>query len=81
MSVVGKPNHALNVTPSDTVPLRVPSAWLSFVNTGTQTLTVDTVGGETGVSIVLPTGMWRICATKVYATGTTVTDIVEYWDN
>lgn len=79
MGVVGKPNHAQVVVPSDTAPLRVPSTHLSFVNTGTQTLAIDTVGGETNVSVTLPSGLWPICATKVYATGTTVTGIVEYW--
>lgn len=80
MAVVGKPNHAQAVVPSDTDALRVPSTHLSFANTGAQTLLIDTVGGEIGVSITLPSGMWPICATKVYATGTTVTDIVEYWN-
>ncbi len=80
MAVVGKPNHAQAVVPNDAAPLPVPSTHLSFANTGTQTLTIDTVGGETNVSLVLPSGMWPICAAKVYATGTTVTDIVEYWN-
>ena len=80
MSVVGKPNHAQVVVPSDTEPLRVPSTHLSFVNTGTQTITIDTIGGEAGIAIALPSGMYPLCASKVYATGTTVTDIVQYWD-
>jgi hypothetical protein len=73
-------NHAAAVTPSDTVTLPSGSAWLSFANSGTQTLIIDTVGGEVGVSILLPSGMWPIRAAKVRATGTTVTSIVAYWD-
>jgi hypothetical protein len=73
-------NHAAAVTPSDTVMLPSGSAWLSFANSGAQTLIIDTVGGEVGVSILLPSGMWPIRALKVRATGTTVTSIVTYWD-
>ena len=73
-------NHAAAVTPSDTVPLLSGSAWLSFVNTGgTQALVIDTVAGELGVSILLPSGMWPIRAAKVRA-ATSVTSIVAYWD-
>lgn len=85
MAVVGKPNHALPVTPSDTSNLRVPSTHLSFT-AGTAGLTpatvyIDTVGGETSVGITLLPGMYAIAATKVYATGTTALDIVAYWDS
>jgi hypothetical protein len=31
------------------------------------------------VSIILPSGMWPIRATRVWSTGTTVTSIVCYW--
>ena len=79
MSVLGLLSHAQAVAPSDSSNLHNPSQWLSFVNSGTQTLTIDTPGGETGVSILLPSGMWPISASKVYATGTTVTSIVSYW--
>lgn len=81
MSNVPSPAHAAAVTPSDSANLSIPAAWLSFTNSGTQTLKIDTVGGEVGVTITLPSGMYRIPAKKVYATGTTVTNIVQYWDN
>lgn len=84
MPVVGKPNHFLPVTPSDTTNLRIPSTWLSFTDAtggpGMGTLTVDSVGGEGKVLITLPAGMYRLCVSRVWATGTTATDIVEYWD-
>jgi hypothetical protein len=71
--------HAVNVTPSDSVNLPAGSDYLSFVNTGgTQTLQITTLGGEI-VSILLPSGMWRIRAKQVWATGTSVTSIVCYW--
>jgi hypothetical protein len=84
MAVQGSPAHALNVTPSDTQNLPVPSTWLSFIDaTGgspTGTIVIDTVGGEKQVSITLVAGIYPICATKVYATGTTAQNIVQYWD-
>lgn len=70
-------NHAAAVTPSDTVNIAA-SEWLSFANTGTQTLSITTIGGER-VSILLPSGMWRIRASRVWSTGTSVTAIVAYW--
>lgn len=81
MATLGPLRHAQSVTPSDTLPLRWPSLYLSFTNSGTQTLTIDTPGGETGVEITLPSGMWPICAIKIHATGTTVTNIVQYWES
>lgn len=85
MSVLGKPKHAQAVTPSDSLGLRFPSTYLSWQNgTGsvtTGTVYIDTVGGETNVPIVLPQGMYPICATKVYATNTTAQNIVAYWDD
>jgi hypothetical protein len=83
LAVIGKPNHALGVLPSDTFNLPFPSQFLSFVGASggvtLGTVTVDTVGGEIGVAITLPAGLWPICARKIYATGTTATDIVEFW--
>jgi hypothetical protein len=70
--------HAANVTPSDSASLPAGSNYLSFANSGTQTLHITTVGGE-DVSILLPSGMWPIRASKVWSTGTTVTGIVCYW--
>ena len=71
-------NHAAVVTPSDTAGIQ-SSNYLSFVNSGTQTLTITTVGGEM-VTMTLPSGMWPIRANKVWSTGTTVTSIVAFWD-
>jgi hypothetical protein len=51
--------------------------WVSFANSGTQVLVIDRPGGDLGVSILLPSGMWPIRATAVYST-TTVTSIVGY---
>jgi hypothetical protein len=44
------------------------------------TVFVDTVGGETNVGITLPAGFYPICATRVYSTSTTATNILAYWD-
>lgn len=83
MSTIGECPHALGITPNDTVGLRFPTQFISFgVATGAvtdATLFIDTVGGEINVPIVLPAGRWPLCATKVYNTGTTATNIVGYW--
>lgn len=71
-------NHAINITPSDTTSIPATDM-ISFVNSGTQVLVIDTVGGETNVSITLPSGQWKIRATKVHA-ASTVTNIVGYWN-
>jgi hypothetical protein len=71
-------NHALAVTPSDTLDLGQITQYLSFANTGAQTLHITTVAGE-DVSILLPAGMWPIRARRVWSTGTSVTSIVAYW--
>jgi hypothetical protein len=73
------PNHAQIITPSDSAGLGYATEFISFTNSGVQTLKVDTVGGEVGVSLILPTGQYRMRVTKVYATGTNVTNIVGYW--
>lgn len=72
------PNHAIAISPSDDGELGFCTEWICFVNSGTQTLTIDTPGGEKQVSITLPSGMWPIRAVKVWSTGTTVTDIVGF---
>lgn len=72
------PNHAAPITPSDTLPLQGATAWISFVNSGVQTLTIVTVGGEQ-VTLTLPSGMYPIRASKVLNTGTTVTGIMGWW--
>lgn len=71
-------NHAEAISPSDTAPLGAATEWIAFVNSGTQTLTVTMIGGET-VAITLPSGMYAIRATQVWQTGTTVTAIVGFW--
>lgn len=73
-------NHATAVAPSDTQSLPAGSMWLSFVNTGAQTLQITTVGGEVVAGIILPSGMWPIRAQRVWNTGTSVTNIVAYWE-
>jgi hypothetical protein len=41
--------------------------WVSFANSGTQVLVIDTPGGDLGVSILLPSGMWPIRANAIYS--------------
>jgi hypothetical protein len=74
----GSMNHAVAIDPSDTQNLPCGSMWLSFVNSGAQTLTITTVGGETTL-VVLPSGVYPIHAIKIWKTGTTVSNIVTYW--
>lgn len=73
-------NHAALVTPSDSVDLPSGTIYLSFVNSGTQTLQITTVGGEVVSGIILPSGMWPIRAKRVWSTGTSVTSIFAYWE-
>jgi hypothetical protein len=78
MPDISSPNHAVAITPADNTSLENATEWLSFTNSGTQALTITTVGGEK-VTVSLPSGMWPIRASTVWATGTTVTNIVGYW--
>jgi hypothetical protein len=71
--------HAAVVTPSDTTDLTVVSDYISFANSGAQTLQVTMLGGEIVSGIVLPSGMYHLMVRRVWASGTTVTNIVEYW--
>jgi hypothetical protein len=73
------PNHAILVTASDTVNLPCGSSYLSFTNSGAQTIHLTTEGGEDITITGLPTGMYPIRATRVWSTGTNVTNIVAYW--
>lgn len=70
-------SDAWGVTPSDSTPLVNTSRALYIGGTGN--VKVDTVDGEQGVVFVaVPVGtLLPIRATKVYATGTTATNIVE----
>jgi hypothetical protein len=72
-------NRAFAITPPGSGKTALPAAtmWISFANSGSQVLVIDTVGGDLAVSILLPSGMWPIRATAVYS-GTSVTSIVGY---
>ena len=70
--------HALPVTPSDTASLSQISKNISFMNTGGQTINVTMFGGKV-TSIVLPSGFYPLAVTKVWNSGTTVTNIMIYW--
>lgn len=71
--------NAKAVTPSD-------SQGLGFVARGfsvgtSAPITVDTLGGNTNVTIACGSnaGIYNLAITKVYATGTTATGITVYW--
>lgn len=67
--------HAFNVIPSDTGSLG--SDYLSFANSGAQTIQVTMVGGEMA-TLTLPSGIYPLRVRRVWATGTTVTNIVAF---
>lgn len=69
--------NAAAVTPSDTANL-TPVAWALLIGTG-GTLKVDTLGGQTGVALTAPAGLFPLMVTRVYATGTAATGIVALW--
>jgi hypothetical protein len=75
----GSMNHGAAVIPSDTQDLPCGSMWLSFVNSGSQTLHVTTTGGEELSGIIVPSGVYPYHVKRVWATGTTVTNIFTYW--
>ena len=78
MSIISR--HAINVTPSDTADLPSTSDYLSFTNSGTQTIQITTLGGETLTITGLATNVLHpVRAKRVWSTGTTVTNIVAYW--
>lgn len=67
--------HAVVVVPSDTVDLPIVAGALYIGGAGD--VTVDTLGGETNVTLkAVPLGRLRLAVTRVYATGTTATNIV-----
>ncbi len=74
-------SHALAIAVPNSGKMALPSGcdWLSFANSASQVLVIDTVGGEQAVSILLPSGMWPIRAQAIYST-TTVTSILAYWE-
>jgi hypothetical protein len=75
----GSMNHGVPVVPSDTQDLPCGSKGLSFVNSGSQTLHVTFVGGEDCPGIIVPGGLYPYNVKRVWATGTTVTNIFTYW--
>lgn len=71
-------NHAAAITvPGSGKPAIAGTLWLSFANSGSEVLVIDTVGGEEAVSITLPSGVWPIRAAAV-CSSTTVTNFVGY---
>ena len=69
--------HAAVVTPSDSVDLTNPSRAV-LVGVG-GTLTVDTVGGDTNVTMTVPAGVLPLMVTRIYSTGTAATNLVVLW--
>jgi hypothetical protein len=76
---IDSPLHAAAITPSDTADLAATTDFISFVNSGAQTLQVTTFSGETLAIGALPSGQYRMRVRRVWSTGTTVTSIVGYW--
>lgn len=71
-------DHAAAITPSDAAALSPPSGRL-FVG-GAGNLKVDTIGGETVTFTGVVAGsLIPVRAIKVYATGTTATNIAALW--
>ncbi len=66
----------LEVTPSDTVPLSIGFCRAIYVG-GTGNIKVTMVGGGTLTFTGIPAGtILPVCATLIWATGTTATSIV-----
>jgi hypothetical protein len=76
--MVDSANHAIAIIRYG-APLDAVTDFLSFVNSGAQMLTITTVSGEVVALGALPSGQYRIRASQVWATGTTVTSIVGWW--
>jgi len=78
-------DHSAALTPSDTGGLNLgsvaaPPACRRLYIGGSGNVKIDTLGGETGVIFVaVPVGMLDVHATRVYAAGTTATQIVALW--
>jgi hypothetical protein len=69
------PNHAYALG-AGTGTLPTASTWLSFVNGGSGSLTITTLGGES-VTLSLPSGMYPIRAAAI--TANTMTNLVAWW--
>ena len=68
-------SNAVAVTPSDTADLAIASKRLWIGGTGT--VKVNTVGGSTVTYTGVPAGVYlNVRASRVYATGTSATNIV-----
>jgi len=67
------------ITPSNTVDL--PNPTKAIYVSATSTLVVDTIGGQTGVTISsLAGGIWHpIQITRVYVTGTSASGLLGSW--
>ncbi|MET3578214.1 hypothetical protein ABID19_001231 [Mesorhizobium robiniae] len=76
-SPVGPATHAVEVTPSDDADLAtIPRAlWIGVGGD----VRVTTIGGETVTFKSVQDGAFPVRVTRVYATGTTATDIVAVW--
>jgi hypothetical protein len=70
-------HHAVVVTPNDKADL--PAATTSIFIGGAGNLRVTMLGGETVNFTGLPVGWHPIRVTRVWATSTTVTNIVAVW--
>lgn len=68
------------VAPNDTALLPFVTVAVAFTATAAQTLKCDTVGGDVGVTLTFGAGehIIPLQATKIYATGTNVSNISAY---
>lgn len=67
--------RATAITPADGADLPNPATKGIWVG-GTGAIKVDMVGGDTVTFNSVPVGLFRIQAKRVYATGTTATNLV-----
>lgn len=70
-------NHAEAITPADS-DLSAITCAISFINSGTQVLVVQTPSGETVNCGALPSGLYYIRAKRV-TSASTVTSVVGWW--
>jgi hypothetical protein len=66
--------NAFAITPNDSVDLAITPRFLNITVAGN--IKVDTLGGDTGITLAVPVGRFDLRATRVYAIGTTATGIV-----
>ncbi len=79
MSQVAEPANIVLITPSDSVDLTNPIRKIRWDGAGT--LTVNTVGGQSNITItgLLLGNSMDLQISRVWATGTTVTNISGYY--